>query len=67
MKRFIRYIRSRMTMTLVSYGYFEDAVEKVPVNLYVDCYGDYYMASSRFSFRVKSTRSLRKKEKIFKK
>lgn len=50
----LRMIKSYMTLKFVEFK-FTDAVTLKPVYLYVDCYGDKWMKTSRFAlFRVKS-------------
>jgi hypothetical protein len=50
----MKKIISRLTIRFVKH-LFIDAIAKNDVNLYVDRYGQYWMANSKFSFRTKYT------------
>ena len=50
--RFIIWLASRMSMTYVRNLFFDKVNGRV-VKLYVDCFGDEYMAQSKYGFRVK--------------
>lgn len=50
MKRLI----SRFTMIEIEHSYFRDAVNGKTVKLYVDCYGQKWMAYGKWGYRVKS-------------
>jgi len=49
-----KWIKSRLTMKIVK-RLFVDIHDLKPVNEYVDCYGDIFMAQSKFGLRIKIT------------
>ena len=48
----MKWLKSRLSMRLVE-TLFWDKVNGKAVHLYIDCFGEYYMAQSKFGFRVK--------------
>lgn len=51
----IKYIKSRLSMTLANKVGFMDIVSGDIVRYYIDCYGIEYMAISKFGYRVRVT------------
>jgi len=60
-----KVIKSYFSLRLVEYCTFMDVVISKPVSTYVDCYGEYWLKTSRWAFfRVESKRSGTRTERI---